>query len=103
MHPIHRVGITRFSQRDNPPVANSDVGLDHTPMIENDRPRNNQVGSAFSARRARLSHGLARRLAAAEDHLVSTPPTIPLHFDNTIGFRKTDAVPPRRPLRPPQL
>jgi len=92
MHAIHRVGIARLADAANTSVAHADVGLDHTPVIEDDCTGDDQIGCPLRAGCARLAHRFANDLAAAEDDLVATDTQITLDLDEQIGVGQADAI-----------
>ena len=70
---VHGVGVAGLAERDDPPVADADVGLDDAPVVEDDRAGDDQVGGALGPGRPALAHRLADHLAAAEHRLVAGP------------------------------
>ena len=68
---VHGVGVAGLAERDDPAVADADVGLDDAPVVEDDRAGDHQVGRALGPGGQRLAHRLADHLAAAEDRLVA--------------------------------
>ena len=70
---VHRVGVAGLAERDDPAVADADVGLDDAPVVEDDGAGDDQVGSALGAGRPALAHRLADHLAAAEHRLLAGP------------------------------
>src|SRR5207248_2106992 len=92
---VHRVGVARFADADDPAVADADVGLDHAPVVQNDRAGDDQVGRAFGTGHHALAHRLTDHLAAAEDHFVTaagTHRTVLGDLDQQIGVGQPDPV-----------
>ena len=89
----HRVGVARLADADDPAVAHADVGLDDTPVVEDQRAGDDQIGRAFGAGARRLAHRLADDLAAAEHGLVAAGAQVALDLDEEVGVGQPDAVP----------
>ena len=70
---VHGVGVAGLAERDDPAVADADVGLDDAPVVEHHRAGDDSVRGALGAGGAALAHRLADHLAAAEHHLVAGP------------------------------
>ena len=64
-------GLPALPMRDDPAVADADVGLDDAPVVEDDGAGDDEVGRALGAGGAGLAHRLADDLAAAEHGLVA--------------------------------
>src|SRR5690606_11589860 len=92
---VHGVGVARLADADDPAVADADIGLDHAPVVEDDRPGDHQVGGALRARARRLAHRLADHLPAAEQHLVAgrgSAAAVLGDLDQQVGVGQPDAV-----------
>ena len=86
------VGVAGAAERDDPAVADADVGPDDAPVVEDDRVGDDGV-SAPSARVVRaLGHRLADRLAAAEDRLLAAEGEVLLDLDPQVGVAEPDLV-----------
>ena len=68
---VRDVGVAGAAERDDPPVAQADVGLHDAPVVEDDRVGDDGVEGALARGWRRLRHRLADRLAAAEDRLLA--------------------------------
>ena len=44
---VHGVGVAGLAERDDPAVADADVGLDHAPVVEHDRAGDDRVRRAL--------------------------------------------------------
>ncbi len=97
---VHRVGVARLADADDAPVAHADVGLHHTPVVEDHRTGDHEIGRALGARRRRLAHRLADHLAAAEHRFVAADAVIDLHLDEQVGVGQADAVARGRAVQP---
>ncbi|CFR37435.1 Uncharacterised protein [Mycobacterium tuberculosis] len=71
MHTCHDVGIAGLSDPDDAAIANPDVGLDDSPVVDDHRTGDHGVGGTVGPARTALAHGLAQHLAAAEHRLVT--------------------------------
>ncbi len=102
MDAVHGVRVAGLTERDDPPVADTDVGLDHPPVVEHHGAGDDEIGRALRAGRQRLPHGFADDLAAAEDRLVAgaaegrAPAAVLGDLDDQIGVGEPDAVTDRR-------
>jgi hypothetical protein len=96
VHPVHGVRVARLADAGDPAVADTDVGLDDPPVVDDHRTRDDRVRGAVCARSTRLAHGLADDLATAEHGLVTgasgTAGTVLLDLDQQIGVGEPDAV-----------
>lgn len=96
VYTVHGVRIARLAESGDPAVADTDVGLDDPPVVDDHDTRDDRVRGAICARSARLTHGFADDLATAEHRLVtgeSGPAgTILLDLDEQIGVGEPDAV-----------
>ena len=93
-------GLPGLADADDAPVAHADVGLDDTPVVEDHRAGDHEVGRALGARRRRLAHRLADHLAAAEHRFVAAGAVIDLHLDEQVGVGQPDAVARGRAVQP---
>ena len=73
-------------------VLEADVGLDDSPMVENERVGDDGVDGALFVGDLALPHAVADDLAAAEFHLFAVGAEILLHLDDQIGVGKPHAV-----------
>ena len=81
----------------DPAVANRDIGLVDSGVIQNQRIRDHQIRSAARACGfGRLAHAVADDLAAAELHFVAVDGSIRFHLDDEVGISETDAIAGRR-------
>ncbi len=97
-------GLPGLAQGDDPAVAHAHVGLDHAPVVEHDRPGDDQVRGALGPGGDRLAHRLADDLAAAEDRLVAgqragAAAAVLGDLDQQVGVGQPDPVPGRRPVQ----
>ena len=65
------VRIARLADAGDQPVLQRDVGLDHAPVVEDDRIGDHRVDRAAPARDLALPHAVADDLAAAELHFLA--------------------------------
>ena len=97
---VHGVRVAGLAERDDPAVADPDVGLDHAPVVEHDRAGDDGVRRALGAGGAGLAHRLADHLAAAEDRLVAARGQWSLFdLDQQVGVGQPDPVAGRRPVQ----
>ena len=96
MDAVGDVGVSRLADGDDPTVADSDVGLDHAPVVEDHRAGDDEIGRALGSGGHRLAHRLADDLAAPEDGLVAGPAAVLGDLDEEVGVRQADAVADRR-------
>ena len=99
VHPVGDVRVPRLAQRHDAAVSHADVGLDHSPVVEDDGSGDHQIGRALRSRRHRLAHGLADRLATAEHRLVSRARSVLGHLDHrsvSASRRRSPTVGPYR-------
>ena len=69
--PVHGVRITGLTDRHDAAIANTDVGLDDPPVVDDHGTGDHRVRCAVGPGGAALPHRLAQHLAAAEDRLVA--------------------------------
>src|SRR5262249_15810364 len=74
------VGIAGLADRRNPSVLNGDVRFHDSPIIEDQRIRDDRVDRTFATGPLRLAHSVADDLAAAELHLLAIGGKILLHL-----------------------
>lgn len=96
MHARHDVRVAGLADGGNAAVANTDVRLDDSPVIDDDHAGDDGVGRTVGPGGARLAHRLAEHLAAAEDRLVACPPRTAAavlgDLDEQIGVGEADAI-----------
>ena len=92
------VGVARMADPDDATVSDADIGADDAPPVQDDRVRDDGVEGAVRSRRRRLRHGLADRLAAAEDRLLAADGEVALDLDPQIGVAEAHLVADRRPV-----
>ena len=90
------VGIARMADSDDATVSDADIGADDAPPVQDDRVRDDGVEGAVRPRRRRLRHGLADRLAAAEDGLLAADGEVALDLDPQVGVAEAHLVAHRR-------
>src|SRR5437773_10986811 len=96
-HAVHKAGITGLADRRNPPIADSNVSLVDSRVVEDERVGDQKIGSASGARRfGRLAHAIADNFAATELDLVAVDRPVCLSFNHTAGVSKAYAVSGRR-------
>src|SRR2546428_8864661 len=96
-HAVHDAGITGLADRSNPPIADRNISLVDSRIVEDQRVGDHQIGSAPGARRfGRLSHAIADNFAATELHLVAVDRAVCLEFNHKAGISQTHAVSRRR-------
>src|SRR5271165_4134423 len=85
VHGILRAGIAGFSDFDDAAIADSDVGFDDAPVIDNEGVRDDQIKRAvlrFADRSGALPHAVANYFASAESDFVAIDGVIALYFDD---------------------
>ncbi len=96
MHARHDVGVARLADRDDPAVANTDVGLDDSPVVDDHHTGDDGVGCAVGAGGAGLAHRLAQHLAATEHRLVAcqarSAAAVLGDLDEQVGVGQPDPV-----------
>ena len=98
-HPFHQIRIARFSDPDDPSIANADVGLHHAPPVEDDRVRDHEIqGPARPRGPWRHAHPVADDLSAAELGFISRHREIPLNLNQQLRIRQPDPIPNRRAI-----
>ncbi|SHX52105.1 Uncharacterised protein [Mycobacteroides abscessus subsp. abscessus] len=58
VHPVHDVRVSRLADSDDAAVADTDVGLDDSPVVDDDRAGDDRIGSAAGTGEAALPHRL---------------------------------------------
>lgn len=99
---VHRLGVVRLADGMNFAVPDADVGLDHTPPVEDQRPRDDGVHreaklvAAPVPRDVGHAHRLPDHLPATEDHFVAavlrSAAPVGFDLDGEIGVGEADAV-----------
>ncbi len=95
IHSVLRIGITRLSDFDDAAVANPDVGLDDSPMIDDQRVGDHQVERAvfgFARGGGALAHAVANDFAAAERDLVAIDGVVLFHFNDQVRIGQAHAI-----------
>ena len=87
------VGVAGPAERDDPAVAEPDVGLDDAPVVEDHGVGDDRVGRALGPRQRGLGHRLPDRLASAEDGLLAAEGQVLLDLDPQVGVAEPDLVP----------
>lgn len=92
---VHRVGVPGLPERDDPAVADPEVGLHDAPVVQDHGAGDDHVERAVRAGGARLPHRLADHLPAAEEHLVTgarTAAAVLGDLDEQVGVGQPDPV-----------
>ncbi len=101
MHAGHGVRVARLADRDDAAVANTDVGLDDSPVVDDHHAGDDGVRCTVGPGRATLSHRLAQHLAATEHRLVARQPwaaaAVLGDLDEQVGVGQPDPVAGGRP------
>lgn len=98
-HPIHKVRIAGFADPDNATVTNTDVRLDHAPIVEDHRVGDDQIECPLRTRRRRgLSHPIPDDLPSAELGFLTGNGEIAHDFDDQIRVGEAYAVSGRRTI-----
>src|SRR5258706_11509056 len=80
---LHRVRVSSLAGLDDSPIADSDVGLNDAPVIDDQSVRNHQIQGASSACGSRtLPHAISNDLAASEGDLIAIGREILLDFND---------------------
>ena len=85
------VRIARFADAADPAILDTDVRLDDTEVIDNQRVGDHGIRN-FVRPALALAHAVADDFAAAELHFLTVDGMVLLHLDPEIGIRKTHAV-----------
>src|SRR5579871_2190651 len=91
------VRIAGFADGRDVSALDADVGLDDSPVVEDERVGDDRVDGALPVADLALSHAVADHLAAAEFHFLAVDAKILLHLDDEIGVGQANAVACRRP------
>ncbi len=92
------IGVAGMPDSDDATVPDADIGADDAPPVEDDRVRDDGVEGAVRSGRRRLRHGLADRLAPAEDRLFAADGEVALDLDPQIGVAEPHLVSDGRPV-----
>ena len=96
VHAGHGVRVACLADRDDTAVANADVGLDDSPVVDDHRAGDDGVRCAVGPGCATLSHRFAEYLAAAEHGLVARQPwaaaAVLGDLDEQVGVGQSDPV-----------
>ena len=89
----HHVGIARLADLDDPPATNTDIRLDNSPVIHDDRAGDHQVEGLIGRRcTTGLPHPVPQDFPAAEFRFLAVDGEIALNLDKQIGIGETDPV-----------
>src|SRR5437870_12864478 len=92
-HAVHDAGISSLADGSNPSVADCNIGLVDSGVIEDQRVGDHQVGSAPGpCRFGRLAHAVADDFAATEFHFITIDRPIGLNFDDEIRVCEAYAI-----------
>src|SRR5262249_53157897 len=92
-HPGHQVGVAGLADRDDPAVADADVGLHDPPGVDDHRAGDDDVEHARRAGRASgLAHAIADDLAAAELRLLAGRREVTLDADEQLRVGQTHSI-----------
>ena len=86
------VGIAGLADRCDAAAGEPDVGLDDSPMVEDQRVGDDGVDRALLVGDLALPHAVTDHLAAAELHLFAIGTKVLFHFDDDVGIGKPHAV-----------
>src|SRR5262249_50942719 len=86
------VGIAGLADGCNAAAFQADVGLDDSPMVENQRVGDHGIDRAGFVGDLALAHAVADHLAAAEFHLLAVGAKILLYLDDDVGVGEAHAV-----------
>jgi len=92
VYPRLHVRITGLSDAGDAPVLDADVGLDDTPVVQDQGVGDDHVHHVMGAALA-LSHAVADHLAAAELYLVAVDGAVLLHLDPERRICQAQPVP----------
>ena len=93
--PGHDVGIACLPDLHDAPIPDPDVGLDDSPVIDDQRVGDDEIERArgsFAQRPARLAHAVADHLPAAKGDLIAGDREIFLDLDDQFGVGQPHAV-----------
>lgn len=91
VHPGLDVRVAGLADGLDAPVLETDVGLDHAPVVEDQRIGDHRVDHLRRAQLA-LAHAVADDLAAAELHFLAIDGEVPFHLDPQVGVGQAHAV-----------
>src|SRR5262245_21392164 len=86
------VRITCFTYSGDPSVLDTEIGLDNSPVVENERISDYRVDCSFVTRTLRLPHAVANNFPAAELRLFTIRCTVLFYFDNEIRICKAHLI-----------
>ena len=86
------VGVAGLADAADPAVPEPDIGLDDTPMVEDQRVGDDGVDGPVGPARLRLAHAVADDLAAAELDLLAIDRPILLDLEDEIGVGEAHPV-----------
>lgn len=96
----HEVGISGMTDADDAAVLDTDIGLDDSGVVENERTRNHGVQLAAAARGSSgLPHPVTNGLAAAEDRFLSGDDPILFDLDDEVRVAESDTITDRGPVQ----
>ena len=100
---VHRVGVAGLADADDAAVAHADVGLDHAPVVEDQRAGDDQIGRALPAARCGRDWPIDSRITLPPPNTASSPPAhrSSLDLDQQVGVGQADAVAGGRAVQPP--
>jgi len=94
-HDVHTrldVRVAGLADADDPPVLDPDIGLHHTPMVEDHGVGDDRVDGTFAPPALALPHAVADHLAAAELDLLARDRVVALDLDPELGVGQADLV-----------
>src|SRR6266446_7275839 len=90
------VGVAGFADAADAAVADPDIGLHDTPMVEDHGIGYDSIDGTLGAGRLTLSHPVADDLATAELDLFAVNRAVALDLDNKLGIGQPQTIPGRR-------
>ena len=85
----HHIRVAGFPDANDPSAANADIGLDNSPMIQNDRAGDDQVeGFVGGGRAGGLPHSVSYDLSAAKFCFFAVYGKIAFNFNKKVSVRE---------------
>src|SRR5262245_56318618 len=86
------IGIASFSYLGDAPVLDADIGLHHSPVIDNQRIGDDGIDGDLAAGTLRLTYAIADHFPASALHLLTIDREVLLHLDEQVGIREAHPV-----------
>ena len=87
-----RVGVARFADGIDQPIAQANIGLVDARMVQDQRVGDDGIHCPARARDLALPHAVADDFTAAKLHLFAVGGQVVFNFDDDVGIAKAHAV-----------